>query len=269
MSAAPGQFLGAVTHRRSSSEWTITDLRHAQANRFPPHSHRWTCLTVLLGGDYAERIEGRWHQRAVNSLIIRPSLAPHGDRVGAAGARFLNIEVSDALIPLRADVSRPFAEWTVISAPDVVGLGWKVLRELHSGADADATVLDGYVAALMAALTRDEDARTPPGWLARALDMIHDNVLAPPGLDALARECGVHPAHFTRVFRRHLGQTVGTYVRALRLSAAMRCLASGSATMASAGHDAGFHDESHFSRTMRTVTGLTPGQYRRLIAARA
>jgi AraC family transcriptional regulator len=224
---------------------------------------------VLLGGDYAERIEGRWHQRAVNSLIIRPSLAPHGDRVGAAGARFLNVEVSDALIPRRADLPRPLAEWTVISAPDVVALGWKILRELHADTDDDGTVLEGYVAALMAALTRDTGARTPPAWLARALDMIHDNAVAPPGLDALARECGVHPAHFTRVFRRHLGQTVGTYVRALRLSAAMRRLASASATLASVGHDAGFHDESHFSRTMRAVTGLTPGQYRRLIAARA
>lgn len=269
MSSAPGQFLGAVTHRRSSPEWTVTDLRHAQANRFPPHTHRWTCLTVLLGGEYAERIEGRWHQRAVNSLIIRPSLAPHGDRVGPAGARFLNVEVSDALIPRRADRPRPLAEWTVIRAPEVVALGWKILRELHTGPDGEATVLDGYVAALLAALTRETDARTPPAWLARALDMIHDNAAVPPGLDALARECGVHPAHFTRVFRRHLGQTVGTYVRALRLSAAMRRLASGSATMASAGHDAGFHDESHFSRTMRAVTGLTPGQYRRLIAARA
>jgi AraC-like DNA-binding protein len=58
-------------------------------------------------------------------------------------------------------------------------------------------------------------------------------------------------------------------VRVLRLSAAMHRLASGSTTMAGAGHDAGFHDESHFSRTMRAVTGLTPGQYRRLIAPAA
>lgn len=224
---------------------------------------------MLLGGEYAERIEGRWHQRAVNSLIIRPSLAPHGDHVGPAGARFLNVEVSDALIPRRADLPRPLAEWTVIRAPEVVALGWKILRELHTRPDGEATVLDGYVAALLAALTRETDARNPPAWLARALDMIHDNAAVPPGLDALARECGVHPAHFTRVFRRHLGQTVGTYVRALRLSAAMRRLASGSPTLASAGHDAGFHDESHFSRTMRAVTGLTPGQYRRLIAPRA
>jgi hypothetical protein len=85
MSSAPGQFLGAVTHRRSSLEWTITDLRHAHPNRFPAHAHRWTCLTVLLGGDYAEHIEGRWYQRAVNSLIIRPSLAPHGDPCACCG----------------------------------------------------------------------------------------------------------------------------------------------------------------------------------------
>jgi AraC family transcriptional regulator len=256
-----------VTHRRSSPEWTVTDLRHAQANRFPAHAHRWTCLTVLVGGDYAERIEGRWHERAVNSLIIRPSLAPHGDRVGAVGARFLNVEVSDALLPGRSDLPRPLAEWAVIRAPDVVALGWKILRELHTGSDGDSMVLDGYIAALMAALTTATDARTPPAWLARALDMLHDSAVAPPGLDALARECGVHPAHFTRVFRRHVGQTVGTYVRALRLSAAMQRLARGRPTMASAGLAAGFHDESHFSRTMRAVTGLTPGQYRRLMAA--
>lgn len=266
MSALPGQFLGAVTHRRSSREWTLTDLRHARANRFPAHTHRWTCLTVLLAGEYAESVEGRWHRRTVNSLIIRPSLAPHGDRVGAAGARFLNVEVSDGIIPTRSDNARPLAEWTVVRTPEVVSLGWRILRELHRDVQSDALVLDGYVAALIAALTPEPVSRTRPAWLARALDMIHDTHADPPGLDALARECGVHPAHFTRVFRRHLGQTVGTYVRALRLSTAMDRLARGSVTAAMAGHDAGFHDQSHLSRTMRAVTGLTPGQYRRLVA---
>ena len=244
----------------------MTDLRHARANRFPAHAHRWTCLTVLLGGEYAECVEGRWHQRAVNSLIIRPSLAPHGDRVGAPGARFLNVEVSDQLVPAWSDVPRPLAEWTVIRAPEIVSLGWRILRELHRPDGGDAVVLDGYIAALLAGLTREPVTRRPPAWLARALEMIHDHHADPPRLDALALACGVHPAHLTRVFRRHLGQTVGTYVRALRLSTAMTRLADGRATMAEAGHEAGFHDESHLSRTMRAVTGLTPGQYRRLIA---
>jgi len=266
MSAPPGQFLGSVTHRRSAQEWTVTDLAHARPNRFPAHAHRWTCLTVLLGGEYAECIEGRWHQRAVNSLIIRPALAPHADRVGPPGARFLNVEVSDALLPARSDLGRPLAEWSVVRTPQIVALGWRMLRELHRGEAADSAVLEGYVAALMAELTTEPATRQPPRWLTRALEMIHDGRGAPVSLDRLARECGVHPAHLTRMFRRHLGQTVGTYLRALRLSAAMDLMAQGRPTMARAGHEAGFHDESHLSRTMRAVTGLTPGQYRRLIA---
>jgi AraC family transcriptional regulator len=266
MSSPPGQFLGAVTHRRSALDWTVTDLRHARPNRFPAHAHRWTCLTVLLGGEYAERIEARWHQRAVNSLIIRPALAPHADRVGAAGAWFLNIEVSDAFIARRSDRDRPLAEWMVVPTLEIVAIGWRLLRELHRAEAADAAVLEGYIAALMAELTVEPDTRQPPRWLTRALEMMQDGRGAPISIDLLARECGVHPAHLTRVFRRHLGQTVGTYARALRLRAAMELLVRGGATMAEAGHGAGFHDESHLSRTMRAVTGLTPGQYRRLIA---
>lgn len=118
MSTPPGQFLGNVMHRRSTPGWTVTDLRHIRPNQFPAHAHRWTCLTVLLGGEYGERIEGVWHPRQINTLIVRPAHAPHGDRVGAAGAWFLNVEVSPDLVPARVDVPGALAEWSVRHHPD-------------------------------------------------------------------------------------------------------------------------------------------------------
>jgi AraC family transcriptional regulator len=81
----------------------------------------------------------------------------------------------------------------------------------------------------------------------------------------MAADCGVHPAHLTRTFRRYTGQTLGSYRRTLRLSRAMTRLGAGYRPAAAAGA-AGFHDQSHLTRTLRNLTGLTPGGYARAAA---
>jgi AraC family transcriptional regulator len=226
-------------------------------------------MTLLLGGEYSEHIEGRWHDRPVNAVAIRPAHAPHADRIGAAGARFLVVELSADLVARRSDAARPLGEWALVRTPSLAAIGWRLLAALRRPAPAD-DVIDGYVAALIADLTPERrSSRKPPLWLATALEMIHDRHADRLTVDELARESGVHPAHLARVFRRHLGQTIGTYVRAVRLSDAMRRLARRDRTAAAAGLDAGFHDQSHFTRWMREVTGLTPGQYRRVAGSPA
>jgi AraC-like DNA-binding protein len=85
----------------------------------------------------------------------------------------------------------------------------------------------------------------------------------PARLDLLEPFAGVHPVHLTRVFRLHYGTPVGAYVRGLRLDwAAGRLTASGQC-IAEIALQAGFYDQSHFTRAFKRRFGLTPRAYRR------
>jgi AraC family transcriptional regulator len=81
----------------------------------------------------------------------------------------------------------------------------------------------------------------------------------------VAGAVGVHPVHLARVFRLKYGTPVGTYVRGLRLSWAAARLTDTEETIAQIASEAGFFDQSHFTRTFRRHFGLTPQAYRRAV----
>ena len=91
----------------------------------------------------------------------------------------------------------------------------------------------------------------------------------PIDLAEVAAACGVHPVHLARVFRQFYGVSPGEYLRGLRLdwAAAQLALASAGAThtLASLALQAGFSDQSHFTRAFKRHTGCTPAQYRVLV----
>jgi AraC family transcriptional regulator len=84
-----------------------------------------------------------------------------------------------------------------------------------------------------------------------------------PSLEELARAAGVHPVHLARSFRARTGSTVGEFVRRLRINWAMAQLLATDMPLAELSVEAGFSDQSHFTRLFRATLGETPARYRR------
>ena len=72
------------------------------------------------------------------------------------------------------------------------------------------------------------------------------------------------PSRLARSFRARFGQSIGSYTRNVRLDWAARAVAHSDAPLARVACEAGFADQSHFTRAFTRRFGVAPGRYRRL-----
>ena len=85
---------------------------------------------------------------------------------------------------------------------------------------------------------------------------------APPTLDDLARDAGLSPHHFHRVFKAVTGLTPKAYAQAHRGKAVRAALSRRGAKVVEAAYDAGFNASSRFYEQADAMLGMTPSQYR-------
>lgn len=83
-----------------------------------------------------------------------------------------------------------------------------------------------------------------------------------PALDAVAREAGMSPFHFHRVFKAVTGVTPKAYASAHRANRVRRALSDPEATVTQAVYDAGFNSNGRFYATSNEVLGMKPTEYR-------
>lgn len=82
-------------------------------------------------------------------------------------------------------------------------------------------------------------------------------------LNASAREAGLSPYHFLRVFSRVLGVTPHQYLVRSRLRRAARMLAEQARSITDVALEVGFNDLSNFVRTFQRAAGVSPGVFQR------
>ena len=81
----------------------------------------------------------------------------------------------------------------------------------------------------------------------------------------VVRETGYSHRQFVLLFRRAVGMPPKRYCRVRRFKAALDRLAvNPRVAWANLALSAGFSDQAHLVREFRALSGLTPGQYRRL-----
>jgi len=150
-----------------------------------------------------------------------------------------------------------------------LGAGWRLAGELHARDDAWALAAEGLCLELISRYIREErSTRRAAGsrpWLEPVRERLHARLAERLSLGELAASAGVHPVYLARSFRERYGLSVGEYVRQLRLDWATAQLAATETPLAVLAVEAGFADQSHFTRAFKRHAGLTPARYRRMV----
>jgi AraC family transcriptional regulator len=232
----------------------------------PRHVHSEEMVMMLtLAGELMEVRDKSRDECPARGFIFNPAGEAHSNVFGHEGARCLVIEVDALRSKATREYSSAFDQ--PLCAPDarLAALGRRIRQEFQVGDEAARLAVEGLTLELLAMIARRRqraNARRPPDWLRQARDYLHDCFSERFDLTELARVAGVHPTHLAREFRRHFHCTAGEYVRRLRLDRVVQRLSQSEESIAEIAADAGFYDQSHFSRAVKAHTGLSPAAYR-------
>jgi AraC family transcriptional regulator len=260
---------GKCLRRRHIAGLIFSERSYGASLEIPPHSHEHPFLCAILQGASSERCGTETWDCTANAVFVRPAGLTHANRVGEMGLRFLGIELAPDW-PARWDKRALLPKCTVTVDGVCPGLTRKLYREFRADDAASALVLEGLVLEILGEACRAVSVAETglPLWLRRTRELLHVRYRERPSLMELASEAGVHPFHLARAFRRSFGCTVGEYVRRLRIECACHALAIPGSSLVRVALEAGFADQSQFSRTFKQIVGITPSEYRRNVLGR-
>jgi AraC family transcriptional regulator len=236
----------------------------------PLHLHEHASFSVLVAGRGVDRSRHHAYDQPPLTAVFHPTSEPHANDIGPSGVLGLTLELGPAWLEAHGLTEKALGGYQVI-APTVrsrlaclclLAAAWR--DGPCMGADLETHALE--LLELLLGPVSSPQRGPVPAWLSRGEDFLRAHFRSPIGLSEAAREAGVHPIYFARVFRRRHGCPVSAYVRALRLTAAGELIVSGSLPLAQVACGAGFADQAHLTRWFSRAIGLSPGALRQLAA---
>jgi AraC family transcriptional regulator len=97
----------------------------------------------------------------------------------------------------------------------------------------------------------------------RSLDLIEQSLTQPIALHDLAKRAGFSLWHFHRIFAEHTGDSLGSYLRKRRLTAAAEELARTKRSILAIALDYQFESHEAFTRAFKATFESTPHEFRR------
>ncbi len=262
-----GNFYGATAKALTTSGFRFTEKTYDSNLRLPRHSHELAHFCFVLAGSYEEQVGQINHERLPATLIFYPPDVSHAEAHKASGRHFL-IEIDAARFAHLGEYGKLPAESSAVHDNVSAWLAMKLYREFRNPDQFSRLAIEGVALELMAETARSAvktGESHPPACLRQAKEILQTAFVEPPALDEIARQVGVHPVHLARVFRKFERCTLGDYVRQLRITYARQQMLYSRKPLVEIALAAGFADQTHFSRSFKRVTGMTPTEFRALL----
>lgn len=233
-------------------------------------SFRWHAVELLERGTWEVLRGGRWAPASAGTVVVYGPSRPGGVRAtgtGPHGKYFADFRGTAAARKLRG---------SGLSAKRVrhlanPGCAAELYEQLLSCSSLPHQQQSKVAAAILEALLVriGAEPETPTGLTARrrgAFNRCREYLVANyailRGPGAAARACRVGPEYFSRLFRKHAGQTPSQFLSRLRMQHAARLLQQSEVSVKAAGRAVGFEDPYHFSRVFKQIHGVAPRHFR-------
>lgn len=261
-----GNFYGKTVKRYQVAGFSLSETRYTPGSTLPTHSHESHFFCLILSGTYREAYERKIRSCHPAMIVYHPAGELHAEYFDETAVQLFRIELNHLRLRELNCINLNL-ECRDFRAGLPVELAYKLYQEFREPDAVSHLAIEGLSLELIAAITRHsrrsgKPAREPAKWLRQAHEFIKEHCLEHLTLNDVALTVGVHPVTLAREFRRYYECTIGETVRRKRIAFARRELLKPDLTVTEIALAAGFYDQSHFARTFRKLTGLSPAQYR-------
>ena len=233
---------------------------------------------MARGHDHVVGMQAKLEKRRIVTIVDRPTgsvhpLAPVGcPRVISGAYQFWNAPIHPFLAKL--------PDWFVLRGAELPRLGPVALtvglvgEEAANAGPGAQTILHGLLDVLFAYLLREIAARhaeAGPGLgkaladahVKQAIALMHADYARGWTLETLAEAVGLSRTRLAERFRAAMDDTPLSYLRTVRMQAAMRLLSETDKKLDDVAAEVGYHDAFGFSKMFKRTVGVAPKEFRR------
>ncbi|HET6655944.1 MAG TPA: AraC family transcriptional regulator [Gammaproteobacteria bacterium] len=255
--------------------FSVLPHQYRPHQRMGRHRHPEAYICLVTEGGFLDTGLPNAMAADAGSVLLRPRNDEHTTACGEAGASCLKIELRPGWLA-EDDLRALFHDRLTLSSAGLALLGQKIDRLMrvyptqHNGTalktrlELESTVID-LLAHLVRPSTRGGNG-SYDNWLETLRQAIIDDPFRQWTATTLAMRTGRHPVHISRAFRERYGEPVGSFFRRQRLERCRELVANGNVALVDVAAEAGYADQSHFTRAYKQAFGVTPGQEREQVA---
>ena len=242
----------------------------------------------ISGGSYMNMMPGTLWCGRINydSCVFKQFV---GEKI-----RSLSIELPDNFIEswlgsACCQESRQLEAWVKLqNSPDTSKEGWRVLTH-NQGKMTDCTRIAEKLLALkgqtfvdslhyeslaldflssILTLNNSKIENCYPKWnrlvagrVDDAINILCQEFVDPPSISSLARRVGINECYLKKGFREKTGETIGGFIRNLRMKKARELLESGKDSVLDTAIFVGYSNPGHFSMAFKKMYGYSPSAF--------
>lgn len=257
-----------ILGKRAVAGFELTEIAYCSGLKLAAHRHERAGFCLVLSGTYTEDYSRKALQCRPQTVTFSPAEEKHSNHFGLMGSRCFIIDIDKQELERLREHSIRLDSPNCFYGGSLAGLAARLYGEFKARDEASDLIIEGLALEMIGEAAR-RSIRKPSGkthpWLKQARELLHSKFSESISLRLVAESVGVHPVYLASEFRRCFGSTVGEYVRRLRIEYACKEISvRGDVHLAQIALTAGFSSQSHFSKTFKRMTGMTPLEYRSL-----
>lgn len=242
----------------------LDEVEYSSNFKIDKHSHDFPLFYLVQRGSFTQFHGSKNLECEPWTLAFIPPHQVHSAQIHSGGARCFIIEFKESWLE-RFEAHSLLQDTVDFKSSSSVSIVSRLYQEFRQKDDFSALAIEGLTLELIAETSRNQVRlleQKRPDWLKQVEEILRCGFSNQLMLIDIARLVDIHPMHLARVFRQYYHCTIGEYIRRLRVEFACHQIKTTDFGLLKIALDAGFYDQSHFSRSFKQITGLTPTEYK-------
>lgn len=259
-----GEFFGLTNQTVRFDGLTITDTEYTHPY-VDWHYHENAYFTFLLQGNMTEGNKKEIYDCPAGTLLYHHWEDAHYNIKPDIFTRGFHLEVTESWFE-KFQISKDSIEGSFnLKNPALKLLMYKIFREAKINDSSFEISVHELLLNIFSELSNKfQNTGKKPGWVNKINEVLHENFTEKLDLTYLSKTIDIHPVHLSRDFQKYFHCSLGTYIRKLKINKSLTLLNT-YPSLAEVAMECGFSDQSHFIRSFKENTGITPLQYKHLM----